>query len=49
MEPAQRLEQHHGIVMDWARCNLEQSDLKDQGELVIAALIAGKRPRVSWE
>jgi hypothetical protein len=35
--PAQRLNQHHGIVMDRARCNLEQSDLKDPVELVIAA------------
>jgi len=44
MEPPQRLEEHHGIVMDWARRNLEQSDLKDPGELVIAALIAGNGP-----
>ncbi len=39
--PVQRLEEPHGIVMDWTRCNLEQSDLKDPVELVIAALIAG--------
>jgi hypothetical protein len=44
MDPTQRLEEHHGIVMDWARCNLEQSDLKVPDELVIAALIAGNRP-----
>ena len=37
------------FVMDWARRNLEQSDWKDPGELVIAALIAGKGPRKSWE
>jgi len=49
MEPPQRLEEHHGIVMDWARRNLEQSDLKDPGELVIAALIAANGPRKSWE
>jgi hypothetical protein len=42
--PAQRLDQRHGIVMDRARCNLEQSDLKDPVELVIAALIAGNGP-----
>jgi hypothetical protein len=42
-------DEHHGIVMDWARRNLEQSDWKDPGELVIAALIAGKGPGKSWE
>jgi hypothetical protein len=47
--PLARLEEHHDIVMDWARCNLERSDLKDPGELVIAALIAGNGPRKSWE
>jgi len=47
--PTQRREEHHDIVMDWARCNRERSDLKDPGELVIAALIAGNGPRKSWE
>jgi hypothetical protein len=42
--PTQPLEEHHGIVMNWARRNLEQSDLKDPGELVIAAMIAGNGP-----
>jgi len=49
MEPPQRLEEHHGIVMDLARRNLEQSDLRDPGELVIAALIAANGPRKSGE
>ena len=34
-------EDHHSIVMDCARRNLKQSDWKDPGEPVIAALIAG--------
>jgi hypothetical protein len=42
--PTHRLEEHHDIVMDWGRCNLKRSDLKDPAELVIAALIAGNGP-----
>ena len=46
MEPTLRLEEHHGIVMDLARRNLEQSDLKDPDELVIVASIAAKTPEI---
>jgi hypothetical protein len=42
-------EDHHGIVMDCARRNLKQSDWKDPGEPVIAALIAGNGLWKSWE
>jgi hypothetical protein len=47
--PMQRLDEHHGIVMNWTRCSFEQSCLKCPSELIICRIIEGTDPQKIWE